>query len=193
MSISVQDIARNDELRQAVEAAFDFRLLEDGEIDDDWFHIEAVEQFVAVAHEGAGGRFLVGQASGAVLYISSEGQAGVVAASLEELLGLMATHPYWQDLLKFSGGGRLAEMHRCVALLNADAPDLLPDTEDAARVLGRMVTLPSSDVAVELLHRAVANLSTPVCVTSPEGDAFEGLFNKFTGEHLLRYAQPRGA
>ncbi|MDM0018018.1 hypothetical protein [Variovorax saccharolyticus] len=193
MSITVQDILTSAGLREALEAGLDFRLLDEGDMADDWFRVDAPERFVTVAHQGAGGVFLLGQSSGAMLYISSEGQAGIVAASLEEFLGLGATHPYWQDLLKFSGGGKLAEMHRCVELLKADAPDLLLDVEESVRLLRRMMTLPSSEAAVALLHRAVADLGLLVRVTSPEGDAYDGLFNNFTGDHLLRYAQPRSA
>ena len=45
-----------------------------------------------------------------ILYVTSEGQAGKVASNLSEWLAIVVAVPYWQDLLKFSGGGDLAEM-----------------------------------------------------------------------------------
>ncbi len=189
--ITVQDLLRNPELCKALATHLDFRLLEADETTDRWFQIEAPESFVAVAQEGAGGRFMLGQSSGAVLYISSEGYAGVVAASLPEFLALLATHPYWQDLLKFSGGGNLVEMHRSAALLRPDASDLLLDAKEAERLLRPLVTLPSAEVAIDLLHRAMRDLSASVHVTSLEGDVYEGLFNSFTSDSLIRVAGSR--
>src|SRR5690242_19224712 len=57
--------------------------------------------FVPIATEGAGGAFLL-SASGYLLYVTSEGGAGVIAASLMEGLQLMVAFPYWNSLLKFS-------------------------------------------------------------------------------------------
>jgi hypothetical protein len=45
-----------------------------------------------------------------ILYVTSEGQAGTIAPHLTALLGTFVGAPYWQDLLKFSGGGDLGEM-----------------------------------------------------------------------------------
>src|SRR5258707_13096569 len=46
-----------------------------------------------------------------VLLATSEGQAGIMAASLQECLELVIAHPYWQDVLRF-GKGDLSEMRQ---------------------------------------------------------------------------------
>lgn len=192
MSISIEDIARNTELRKAL-ATLDFVVLERHETGDDWYHVEASERFVAVGGDGAGGRFMLGQASGQVLYLSTEGRAGVIAASLAEFLGLVALHPYWQDLLKFSGNGQVCEMQRSVAVLRGDASDLVLNAERVIQLLRDVIDLPTLNAAVERLHEAVSDPSTMVAVFSPEGDAYEGLFNRFSADNLIGFTESRGA
>jgi hypothetical protein len=45
------------------------------------------------------------------LLATSEGQAGIMAASLQECLELVIAHPYWQDVLRF-GKGDLSAMRQ---------------------------------------------------------------------------------
>src|SRR4051794_13606612 len=83
-----------------------------GLLDEDvpgWFALESGEPFQVIARDGTGGRFCLcgaGEAqSRRLFYVSSEGQAGTIARSLEEGLQMMISLPYWRDCLKFSGGG----------------------------------------------------------------------------------------
>ncbi|WP_244607476.1 hypothetical protein [Bradyrhizobium symbiodeficiens] len=44
-----------------------------------------------------------------MLYVSSDGQTGIIADTFEAFVQLVVARPYWVDILRFSGGD-LAEM-----------------------------------------------------------------------------------
>jgi hypothetical protein len=113
-------LAANDEVAERLSWIFDFRLDLEAHRTD-WFKIDGFETYQHIGREGAGGVF-VQLPDQRILYISSEGQAGVIAADFNAFMQLIVTHPYWQDLLKFSGGGKLAEMRRAAIALEAMAP-----------------------------------------------------------------------
>src|SRR5262249_48030483 len=71
-----------------------------------WFTIDGIDKIQLIGREGAGGVF-VQLPDQRILYVSSEGEAGVIASDFNAFLQLIVAHPYWQDLLKFSGGGKL--------------------------------------------------------------------------------------
>src|SRR5262245_8683491 len=71
-----------------------------------------------LAGEAAGGSYFLCP-NGSVLYASSEGQAGLIAADLTEALELIVFVPYWRDCLKFSAGGDLDEMRRAAPTISA--------------------------------------------------------------------------
>jgi hypothetical protein len=109
-----------------------------------------------------------------VLYVTSEGAAGIVAADLAEFIGLVAACPYWHDLLKFSGNGKLDEMRRAAAVLEAGT---VGDTglDEARALLKSELRLPEPADPVRSLHRAVS--SSDVIVRGLDGSPFESLFN----------------
>jgi len=110
----------------------DFHLVEDAE-EDSWFRTTTPHELVVFGADGAGGRFALAKTrtgdSLGVMYVSSEGQAGVIAGSIPDALALMIVFPYWHDCLKFSGGGLLAEMLRVQPLLEHDLATELPDIQ----------------------------------------------------------------
>lgn len=167
------------ELAEAVDVAFDFHLA-DPELPD-WFSVSSPEQFAILGQDATGSVFLTGCSSGRVLFVTSEGQAGVVARSTEEFFRLMVTHPFWMDILKFSGNGTLAEMRRAVPLLarefESDA-SLIASQSLAAKRL----SLFPNNAAIDLLHDAVATSGGDVVVRGIDGTEFESLFNRFTVE-----------
>lgn len=86
-----------------------------------WFRLPSSEPLEVVGRDASGGLFCLyggpGDGAGSLLYVSSEGEAGVIAGSLAEGLQMMIALPHWRDCLKFSGGGRLEEMRKAQRVL----------------------------------------------------------------------------
>ena len=72
-----------------------------------------------IARDGSGGVFVTVPTSPRIMYASSEGEAGVIASDIDEFITLIVACPYWRDLLRYSGGGKLDEMRRAQGVLEA--------------------------------------------------------------------------
>ena len=136
-----------------------------------WFSVDGVEAIRQFAGDGSGGVFAqLGDAR--VLYVSSEGEAGILAADLDEFIKLLVACPYWQDVLKFSAGGNLDEMRRAAAFFEtARAGD--EELQEARALLKSQLGLTEPSDPVGALHRAV---SSEVIVQGPHGPPFVSLF-----------------
>ena len=163
-------------IKRLLKGPFDLRLAERrGRVRG--FRLEPSTDCTLVAEDASGGVF-ARAASGAIVYVSSEGQAGLLAPDLASFLALVVALPYWQDLLKFSGGGKLAAMRRVVPFAEHDLREAEPEIEAHRRVLERALSLPVLEDAVAMLHDAVA--SEALAVVDPGGEPFESLFGTFT-------------
>ena len=74
--------------------------------EETWFTIDGVESPRQIGSDASGGAFVL-LPTDHVLYVSSEGRAGIIAASFEAFIQLVVARPYWLDILKFSAGGDL--------------------------------------------------------------------------------------
>jgi hypothetical protein len=166
--------------------AFDFdinRALQDYS----WIRLTPEHRFVVVAGESAGGAFLA-YGDGdfdqmPILYVTSEGEAGKVASNLGEFLGLLVALPYWQDLLKFSGSGDLAEMRRTAELRQNYIED--ENIVIAKSRLMNVLAIQKIADPVELLHHNVE--ATDCTAVAEDGWRYESLFNKFTSDDFRRW------
>lgn len=146
----------------------------DTALGDDFFL--SGDQLEPVAGDSTGGTFFLCGEPRSVLYVSSEGQAGVIGESLQDALEVIVGLPSWHDCLKFSGEGDLAVMLTAAEHLRRD--ELNDEPERAARRLEAASAL-SLDLATmpELLVRlrdAVAD-TPPELVTTDQGE-YESLF-----------------
>jgi hypothetical protein len=172
-------LAADDEIAERLSSIFGFRLdLEAHQTD--WFTIDGLDTCQHIGREGAGGVF-VQLLDQRILYISSEGQAGVIAADFNAFMQLIVTHPYWQDLLKFSGGGKLAEMRRAAIALEAMTADEEDDLEQAREYVKSELALRDPVDAIAALHRAVST-SNVIVRSSFDGNPAQSLFNTFTAD-----------
>ncbi|TAK63042.1 hypothetical protein [Methylobacter sp.] len=179
----------NNEISDALEWGFDLRLSSES-IDTDWFSVKAREPFVAFGEDASGGVFLSGNVTGRVLYVSSEGQAGIVAISMSEFLQLIVTHPYWFDLLKFSGSGSLSEMQRSVPYLESEQEeDDKHEIAQAREAVSKGLAISKSPHALRQLQYAVSAGGVDIEVLAKDGTRFGSLFNKFTVESNLMWKQ----
>jgi hypothetical protein len=158
----------------------DFQVLD--EPPPDWFVLASGEPVQVVGRDSTGGRFVLHQppsGAPALLYISSEGEAGAIADSLPAAVSILIALPYWRDCLKFSAGGRLDEMRRARDYFEADLrarrPDIDLDRERLYRALG--VTAP--EAPLEALHAAVSASASRQVVSPRDRNPFDSLFNKF--------------
>lgn len=166
----------------------EFDLLEEDTLD--WFKIEPERTVQVVGRDGSGGRFCLvpgsDDYSGRLLYVDSEGHAGIIADSLTAGLQMMIALPSWHGCLKFSGGGSLDAMRRAQARLEADLRKERPDYEHDRETLYRALGIARPTVPLEALHRAVSEGTDVRAVNPADGWPYEGLFNTFVVDDMLR-------
>ncbi len=132
---------------------FDFVVVDNREYGPVWFYTAPLEPFEIVAQRSTGCVYALTGAQRHVLLATSEGQAGIMAASLQECLELVIAHPYWQDVLRFGKG---------------DLP-------------GMKLGLAEPRDPLKLLHHAVMVLGAKVIVRDSDGYPSEPLAGRFKG------------
>jgi hypothetical protein len=179
----LQALRASSDARRILEDDFDF-LPVTSSTPSSLFQFRNATSYEPVGADAAGGEFVLCECgtrpTRPLLYASSEGQAGIIAPSLQDGISIIVDLPYWHDCLKFSGRGQLAEMQRVVPLaesdLLADRPQIASSRQDLRALLG-LSQLPDP---VRMLHAAVTELSPHYAVSGPDGWPFESLFNTFT-------------
>lgn len=176
MPLDLAKLAANDELVEQLGWDFDLRI--DIETDEPvWFTVEGITKFEPIGRESAGGLF-VRLPDARILYASSEGEAGTIAGDLDAFMQLVTAHPYWKDLLKFSGNGQLAQMRRAANAMEAMTLSEQDDLESSRIFVKKALGLPEPGDAVAALHQAVS--TSDVIVRTPYGITCTTLFNRFT-------------
>jgi len=154
--------------------------------DEPWFTIDGVEAPRQIGRDASGGAFVLLPAQN-VLYVSSEGRAGIIAGNFQAFVQLVVAHPYWLDILKFSSGGDLQEMRRAADALEATLDDE-DDINQAREEIHERLNLPEADDPVDALYQAVA--ASDAIVRATDGSPFTTLFNRFSIDNnpMLRNA-----
>jgi len=154
--------------------------------EEPWFTVDGVDSPRQIGSDGSGGAFVL-LPSRHVLYVSSEGRAGIIAESFEAFVQLVVARPYWLDILKFSAGGDLSEMRRAADALEA-ALDEEDDVNEAREEIRGALDLAEAADPVGALYEAVATSDTIVRAT--DGCPFTTLFNRFSIDNspMLRNA-----
>jgi hypothetical protein len=176
MPLNPDTLAANAEVVERLCWSFDFRPQTDRE-QTGWFTVDGVQAIRPIGRDGAGGIFALLPPLQRVLYVSSEGQAGIVAADFDEFLQLIMACPYWQDLLKYSAGGSLAEMRRAATALQTAFEDD-DDINEARDFLNSELNLAAPADPVGALHRAVSG--SGITIRASDGEPCTTLFNDFT-------------
>ena len=154
--------------------------------EETWFTIDGVESPRQIGSDASGGAFVL-LPTDHVLYVSSEGRSGIIAASFEAFIQLVVARPYWLDILKFSAGGDLQEMRRAADALEATLEDE-DDVNEAREEIRESLDLPEADDPVGALYEAVA--ASDAIVRATDGSPFTTLFNRFSIDNnpMLRNA-----
>lgn len=166
--------------------AYDFNI-DRASRDYSWIRLAPDYRFLVVAGESTGGAFLA-YGDGdfdqmPILYVTSEGQAGKVASNLSEWFAIVVAVPYWQDLLKFSGGGDLAEMRRTAELVKGNYAG--EEVVNSAKAhLMKVLAMQEISDPIEVFHRNVA--ATDCTVVAEDGWQYQSLFNTFRSDAFRR-------
>jgi hypothetical protein len=180
MPISLEAVAANDEAVERLAEACDLNL-NVANYPAAGISVDGVAGYQRFARDSTGGAFVRLAGSPRILYASSEGAAGVIAADFDELVRLVVACPYWQSILKYSRNGDLAEMRRAAAALAAYHDG--DDDVDEVRAFFKSqfdVTAPADPVGA--LHRAVS--TSDVVVRSP----FDVVYITLLGGHTVDQA-----
>ncbi len=142
------------------------------------FSVDGIESPRRIGSDDAGGAFVL-LPSLRVLYVSSEGRAGIIATDFEAFIQLIIACPYWHDILRYSAGGDLDEMRRVAAALEVEMAD---DEEISELRVALKSTFGLDDTIdpVAALHSAV--LASDAIVRGPDGSRYTTLFDRFTIE-----------
>ena len=130
-----------------------------------------------IAADGAGGTYFLCGTPGTtrpVLYADSEGQATLMAADLVEAVTLIATHPYWRDLLFGHSVEELEEE------LISDDPDYLVARAEFLDLLG--VTPPTPEEAIARL-RAASSRTVPDFLPTAQLEDEVGIYQHLGAPH----------
>jgi hypothetical protein len=181
MPLSPESLSANSEVVARL-GTFDVSFEPDQE---PWFAIDGIEKPRQIASDDSGTFVLLPSQN--VLYVSSEGRAGIIASSFEAFVQLVVARPYWLDILKFSAGGCLAEMRRAANALEAtlDDEDEVNEARDEIRAA---LDLSEADDPVGAPYEAVA--ASAAIVRATDGSPFTTLFNRFSidNDPMLRDA-----
>jgi hypothetical protein len=156
--------------------AFDFEVQDEG--GPVWFDTAPLKPFDIVAQRNSGCVYALVGASRHVMFGSSEGQAGIIAANLQECLELVIAHPYWEDILRF-GHGDLAAMRAVlrdrIEEFEGDTLSDDPEIEDFRPLLRKELGLAEPSDPLQSLHHAVTVLGAGFVVRDDSGYPAEPL------------------
>jgi len=168
-----------EEVVEALAWPFDFAIRE---IPNDpfWFSVRPKMSLTPIAGEGAGGIYATVDNTGEILFVDSEGAGSIVAPTLEAFILILVCHPYWRDLLKFSGSGSLQEMRRTLPLAEREYFEHQREAVGLADSLRTALHLPDKRDMVDVLHASVTSSEQKIQLLAPDGSKLRSLFNKFT-------------
>lgn len=175
-------LVKNPEVLDMLDWQFDFVVCEPHLLASDW-SILLSNELIVLAEDASGGAYTIldniDPDKSSVIFLSSEGQAGKVAANLTEFLAVMVALPYWLDLLKFSAGGELEEMRKAVRFLEAEVTEDEPEMLIKRQLVADTLELPLLKDPVQVLFSSV-NSGITVEIKASDGSPYESLFNTFS-------------
>jgi len=177
MTVTPEILRANKEIRDML-WSFDFVVVDNQEYGPVWFDTAPLEPFKIMAQRSTGCVYALTGAQLHILLATSEGQAGVMAASLQECLELVIAHPYWQDLLRF-GKRDLSAMRQVLRDgIEEFEDEALVDNPEIAQfrpLLRAQLGLAEPGDPAKLLHHAVMVLGAGVIVRGSDGYLSEPL------------------
>jgi hypothetical protein len=181
MTVTPEILRANKEIRDML-WPFDFAVVDNREDGPVWFDTAPLEPFEIVAQRSSGCVYALTGPQRHVLLVTSEGQAGIVAASLQECLELVVAHPYWQDVLSRARGD-LEVMRQIfrddIGDLEDEALSDNPEIEEFRPLLRARLGLAEPGDPAKLLHHAITVLGADVIVRGHDGYPWAPLAGTF--------------
>jgi hypothetical protein len=181
MTVTPEILRANKKIRDML-WPFDFVVVDNKEYGPVWFDTAPLEPFEIVAQRSTGCVYALIGSQRHVLLATSEGQAGIVAASLKECLELVIAHPYWHDVLRL-GKVDLSAMRQVlrdnIEEFEDAALDDNPEIEEFRPLLRAQLGLAEPSDPAKLLHHAVTVLGAGVIVRGSDGYPLEPLTGPF--------------
>jgi hypothetical protein len=181
MTVTPEILRANKEIRDML-WPFDFAVVDNREYGTAWFDTAPLEPFEIVAQRSSGCVYALTGPQRHVLLVTSEGQAGIVAASLQECLELVVAHPYWQDVLSRAKG----DLEVMRQIFRGDIGDLEdealsdnPEIEEFRPLLRARLGLVDPSDPAKLLHHAITVLGADVIVRGHDGYPWAPLTGRF--------------
>ncbi|WP_066505593.1 hypothetical protein [Abyssisolibacter fermentans] len=152
------EIINNEEIKINLEEKFDFIIIENSTTDEYMFYSK--EKLTIFATDGTGGVYAtIGDGDDLdklpIAFISSEGQAGKIAKSFNELIALIIYYPFWKDILKFSGNGDLKQMRKSITYLEEERIEFVSDFKKVQKNISIELRIIKKDNLIENLHKEV--------------------------------------
>jgi hypothetical protein len=187
--ISLDQIKDDPELISLLNYEFDFNVaIDDDYKNADWFTIEPANPYDVVARDGTGSLFLLFTREQRVIYITSEGQAGVIASNMREAIRMMVALPNWRDLLQFSGGGRIEEMRTSAAFFGPKYLADNPELSKAQAFVKDRLNVVDLEEPIAVLHHAVSERGKGIAIYAKDRSEFQTLFGTdTTAEYRKRW------
>jgi hypothetical protein len=181
MTVTPEILRANQEIRDML-WPFDFAVVDHRDYGTVWFDTAPLEPFEIVAQRSSGCVYALTGPQRHVLLVTSEGQAGIVAASLQECLELVVAHPYWQDVLSRAKGD-LEVMRQIFRDDIGDLEDAAlsdnPEIEEFRPLLRARLGLAEPRDPAKLLHHAIMVLGADVIVRGHDGYPWAPLAGRY--------------
>lgn len=176
----INNLTSKPEIVNSLIESFDFELSNTFK-KSDWFKIKEGFNHYVIAHDGAGGEYAIVEMQNKelLLHVTSEGQAGIIGQSFTDFLIILLSSPYWKDLLKFSGGGKLDEMKKAVPFLIEEYKEDYPNIEKDILSIKKHLNIDTSDSSVESLFNTVTEFQEIITIINEDGETYDSLFNTF--------------
>ncbi|QPC48242.1 hypothetical protein [Mangrovibacillus cuniculi] len=170
---------QDQELVEILEEDFDLCLIEpDTDTEEYLFSINHPVHIVA--EEGAGGCFLLlaHEENSPVIFVGSEGEAGVVSNNLQEFLWFVATCPYfYHDLMRFAGNKNQEEMVEAWGFLKKEVEEDILNLDEIIDAMQDCLDTPSNYNSIEALCNVDKSINERLKIISTEdGSKFEWLY-----------------
>ena len=181
-TVIIRKVKQSPQVAELLARVCDFELVEPG-IVSLAIHLQSGHYPNVIAQDCSGGMFALCEAADSetqpVLYISSEGEAGIIADDFVTAPQLMIQLPYWRDCLKFSGGGQLEEMYKAIPYLEQELRQNEPKIDTDRKTLLESLELAHPLTPVDTLYHAVKSTTEMCGAITHDRSELGSLFNTF--------------
>jgi hypothetical protein len=147
------------------------------------YQFYAKEKLTILATDGSGGVYAIisnmNIEKSPIVYVSSEGQAGKIANSFNELLSLIIYYPFWSDILKFSGDGDINKMIEVIPSLEKERLEYIPYYVQIQKEIGDNIGIIKSEKSIQDLKKIVLEKPAFTVYSTEDDNSSETLVGSY--------------